>query len=210
MAVGASSLRATVQLLDHQKSASTSLPAAALSLSTPLSVASLTSLFTSLVSPAPQPVSPGGQPANQLVTGQIPRPVICLEARVGPVGTRIAGQDSEEVACAYYVDTPSEDEEGATAEALVANKLEDLELLFQEQLAVFAKDAAEQHTLKKGKAMATDPSLPQDHSPIMVIEEELEAASTRPDELITSQYEDGSRWFVRHMPCTSGTSGGST
>ena len=103
---------------------------------------------------------------------------MCLAARADPVGEGIAGQDSEEVICAYYVDTPSEDEEGATAEAQVADRLEDLELLFQEQLAVFAEDVAEQHTLKKGKAVATDPSLPQDHSSIMVLEEELEATST--------------------------------
>ena len=58
--------------------------------------------------------------------------VICLEGRADPVGEGITGQDSEEAACAYYIDTPSEDEEGATAEAQVADRLEDLELLFQE------------------------------------------------------------------------------
>ena len=68
----------------------------------------------------------------------------------------------------------------------MANKLENLELLFQEQLTVFVEDVAEQHTLKKGKAVATDPSLPQDHSSIMVLEEELEVAPTRLDALITS------------------------
>ena len=31
----------------------------------------------------------------------------------------------------YYVDSPSDDEEGAAVEALVDNMLEDLELLFQ-------------------------------------------------------------------------------
>ena len=121
--------------------------------------------------------------------------MICLEARADPIGGGIARQDSEEAACAYYVDTPSEDEEGATAEAQVANRLEDLELLFQEQLAVFAVDAAEQHTLKKGKAVATDPSLPQDHPSIMVLGEDMEPAHTRLDELITLQPEGGSRWF---------------
>ena len=70
--------------------------------------------------------------------------MICLEANVNPVGGRIAGQDSEEAVCAYYVDTASEDEEGVIAEAQVADRLEDLELLFQEQLTVFAEDAAEQ------------------------------------------------------------------
>ena len=92
----------------------------------------------------------------------------------------------------------------------MADRLEDLELLFQEQLAVFAEDVAEQQTLRKGKAVATDPSLPQDHSSIMVLEEELEAAPTRPDELITSQPEGGSRWFVRRMPRASSAFGNST
>ena len=111
--------------------------------------------------------------------------MICLEARADPVGRGIVGQDSEEAICAYYVDTPSEDEEGVTAEAQVGDVLVDLELLFQEQLAVLAEDAAEQQALRKGKAVATDSSLPQDHSSIMVLEEEPEAAPTRPDELIT-------------------------
>ena len=92
----------------------------------------------------------------------------------------------------------------------MAHKLEDLELLFQEQLAVFTEDTAEQHTLKKGKAVAMDPSLPQDRPSIKVLEEELEAASARLDKLITSQPEDGSRWFVQRMPRTSGASGDST
>ena len=92
----------------------------------------------------------------------------------------------------------------------MANKLEDLELLFQEQLTVFAEDTVEQHTLKKGKAVATDPSLLQDHSSIMALEEELEAAPTRLDELIASQPEGESRWFVQRMPYTSGASGDST
>ena len=93
-------------------------------------MASLTSLFASLIPPMPQPVAPGGQPANQPVTEQMSQPVICLEARADPVGEGITEQDSEEVACAYYVDTPSEDKEGATAEAQVADRLEDLGLLF--------------------------------------------------------------------------------
>ena len=44
----------------------------------------------------------------------------------------------------------------------------------------------------------------------MVFEEEQEAAPTRPDELIASQPEGESRWFVQRMPRTSGTSGDST
>ena len=45
---------------------------------------------------------------------------------------------------AYYVDSPSDDEEGAAAEALVDDMLSDLELFFQEQLTALAEDAAEQ------------------------------------------------------------------
>ena len=92
----------------------------------------------------------------------------------------------------------------------MADRLEDLELLFQEQLAMFAADNTEQHTLKKGKVVATDPSLPQDRPSIMVLEVELEAASIRPDELITSQPKDGSRWFVWRMPGTSDAFGDNT
>ena len=88
--------------------------------------------------------------------------------------------------------------------------LGDLELLFQEQLTASAEDAVEQQALRKGKAVATDPSLPQDHSSIMVLEEEPEAAPTRPNELITPQPEGRSRWFVQRMPRTSSTYGDST
>ena len=111
--------------------------------------------------------------------------MICLKARADPVGGGIVGQDSEEAFCAYYVDTPSKDEEGATAEAQVADRLRDLELLFQKQLAVLAEDDTEQQALRNGKAVATDPSPSQDHSSIMVLEEELDEAPTRLDELIT-------------------------
>ena len=63
--------------------------------------------------------------------------------------------------------------------------LEDLELLFQEQPAVLAEDASEQQALRKGKVVAPDPSLPQDHPTVMVLGDEAEAAPTRLDELIT-------------------------
>ena len=62
----------------------------------------------------------------------MPQAVVCLVARANPVGEGIVRQDSEEAVYAYYVDTPSEDKEGATAEAQVADRLGDLELLFQE------------------------------------------------------------------------------
>ena len=92
----------------------------------------------------------------------------------------------------------------------MADRLRDLELLFQEQHAVLAKDATEQQALRKGKAVATDPSLPRDHYSIMVLEEESKATPTRPDELITSQPEGGSRWFEQRMPCTGSAFGDST
>ena len=49
--------------------------------------------------------------------------------------------------------------------------LGDLELLFQKQLTALAEDVAEQQALRKGKAVATDPTPPQDYSSIMVLEE---------------------------------------
>ena len=122
--------------------------------------------------------------------------MVCLAARASPAGKGIAGEESEEAVYAYYVDTPSDDEGGATAEAQVDASLVDLELLFQEQLVALAEDAAEQQVLRKGKAMAMDPSSPQDHPSIMVLGEDTELALTRPDELITPQPEGGSRWFV--------------
>ena len=75
---------------------------------------------------------------------------------------------------------------------------------------MLAEDAAEQEVLRKGKVMATDPSPPQDHPSIMVLEEELEAAPTRLDELITPQPQGGSRWFVQCMPHTGSAFGDST
>ena len=136
--------------------------------------------------------------------------MVCLAARADPVGEGIAEQDSEKAVCAYYVDTPSDDEGSATAEALVDDMLGDMELLFQEQLTALDEDAGEQQALRKGKAVVTDPSPLQDHSSIMVLEEEAEAAPTRPDELITSQPESGSGWFVQRMPRTGSALGDST
>ena len=88
--------------------------------------------------------------------------------------------------------------------------LTDLELLFQEQLAALAEDAAEQQVLRKGKAMATSPSLPQDRPSIMVLGEDTEPAPTRPDELITPQPKGESRWFVQRMPRIGSAIGDST
>ena len=72
------------------------------------------------------------------------QPVVCLAARVSPASEGIAEEEVEEAVCAYYVDAPSDDEEGTATEALVDDMLGDLELLFQEQLAALAEDAAEQ------------------------------------------------------------------
>ena len=54
-----------------------------------------------------------------------------LTARGNHIGEGIAEQESEEAISAYYVDSPTNDEEGAVAEALVDSMLGDLELLFQ-------------------------------------------------------------------------------
>ena len=124
-------------------------------------------------------------------------PKICLVARVDPAGRGYVGQAFEGANCAYYVDTPLDDEGATTAEAQVDASLANLELLFQEQLVVLAENATEQQVLRKGKAMAMDPSLLQDHPSIMVLGEDTEPAPTRPDELITPQLEGGSRWFVQ-------------
>ena len=75
-------------------------------------------------------------------------------------------------------------------EAQEEDTLEDLELLFQEQLAVFVEDAVELDTARKGKAVVTDhipAHLPrqQDHPSIMVLEEIAIPSPTRPSELIT-------------------------
>ena len=51
-----------------------------------------------------------------------------------------------------------------------------------------AEDHAEYQAVRKGEAVATDPSLQKDHASIMVIEEDPAAvALTKPDELITLQ-----------------------
>ena len=86
----------------------------------------------------------------------------------------------------------------------------DLELLFQEQLVSLAEDPAEYQEVKKGKAMAMDPSPQKVHPYIMVLEEDPVGTPTRPDELITLQLGGGSRWFVRHMPHTGNAASGST
>ena len=83
--------------------------------------------------------------------------------------------------------------EGATAEAMVDRMLGDLELLFHEQLTALAEDAAEQHAVKKWKAVITDPSQQQNHPSIMVLEEAIATTPTRPNELITLQPRGGSR-----------------
>ena len=104
----------------------------------------------------------------------------------------------------YYLDFALDEDEGAVVETHLDSQLGDLELLFQEQLIILAEEAAEQHALKKGKAVLIECELDcsarqQDHQAIMVLEES-EVASTRPDELITPQSGGGSRWYVQPKP----------
>ena len=86
-----------------------------------------------------QSVSQPAQPAAE----QTLQAAVRLIARSNHVGEGAAKQESEETFNAYYVDSPSDDEEGAAAKALVDSMLEDLELLFQEQLTALAEDATE-------------------------------------------------------------------
>ena len=73
------------------------------------------------------------------------------------------------------------------------------------------EDLAKYQAVRKGKAVATDPSPQKDHAFIMVIEEDSAAAApTRLDELITLQPQGRSRWFVQHMPHSGSTARGST
>ena len=57
---------------------------------------------------------------------------------------------------AYYLHFAPDEDEGAVVEVQMDSQLSDLELLFQEQLTVLAKDAAKQHVLRKGKAVLTE------------------------------------------------------
>ena len=122
----------------------------------------------------------------------------------------LAVEPEPEATGAYHVDSPSDEEGGAAVEAQVDLMMGDLELLFQEQLVSIAEDLAEYQVVKKGKAVATDPSLQKDHLSIMVLEEDSAATPTRPDELITLQSGGRSRWLVQHMPHSGGAAGGST
>ena len=70
--------------------------------------------------------------------------MVQLTARGTSTGKGAVEQESQEAVSAYYVDLPSDEEEGETAEAQVDSLLGDLELLFQEQLVALAEDAAEQ------------------------------------------------------------------
>ena len=71
----------------------------------------------------------------------------------------LAARPEPEAPSTYYVDSPSDEEEGAAAEAQVDSWMGDLELLFQEQLKSLIEDLAEHQAVeRKGKAVATDPS----------------------------------------------------
>ena len=111
----------------------------------------------------------------------------------------LVAEPEPEAVNAYYVDSPSDEEGGAAVEAHIDFVKGDLELLYREQLASLAEDLIEYQTVKKGKAVATDPSPQKDHPSIMVLEEDSAATPTRPDQLITPQPGGGSRWFVQHM-----------
>ena len=126
------------------------------------------------------------------------------------VAVHLAIEPEPEATGAYYVDSPSDEEGGAAVEAQVDFMMGDLELLFQEQLVLLVEDLVEYQAVKKGKAMATDPSLRKYHLSIMVLEEDSAATPTRPDELITLQPGDGFRWFVQHMPHSGSAASGST
>ena len=89
-------------------------------------------LFATLITKALWSSTLEDLPASQPIAKQVPPAVICLAARADPTGEGIAGYESEEDVCAYYFNTPSDDEGGATAESLVDDVLLDLESLFQE------------------------------------------------------------------------------
>ena len=55
----------------------------------------------------------------------------------------LAGEPELEPPVSYYVDSPSDEEQGAAAEAQVDFTMGDLEQLFQEQLASLVEDVAE-------------------------------------------------------------------
>ena len=70
----------------------------------------------------------------------------------------LATEPELEAPDAYYIDSPSDKEDGAAVEAQVDTLMGDLELLFLEQLASLTEDLAEYQVVRKGKAVATDPS----------------------------------------------------
>ena len=172
-----------------RRNTSASPPTATVTLAAHPSAAPLTNLLASLTARAPQSAVPEGQADGQVVqstTEQANQGVVHLAVRSEPEATG-----------AYYVDTPSDEEAGAAVEARVDSMMGDLELLFQEQLVSLAEDIAEYQAVRKGKAVAMDPSPQKDHASIMVLEEDSATADpSRPDELITLQPQGGSRWFV--------------
>ena len=99
---------------------------------------------------------------------------------VYPPAAHLAVGLEPEATVAYYVDSPSDEEGGAAAEAQVDLITGDLELLFQEQLVSLVEDHAEYQAVRKGKVVATDPSPQKDHTSIMVLEEDSAATPTRP------------------------------
>ena len=131
----------TSQSLALQKSSFASPPTATVTLAAHPSATLLTNLFGSLIARPLQLAMPAGQ------SEQAPRVVVHLAAKLEP-----------EVVNAYYVDSPSDKEGGAAAEAQVDFMMGDLELLYREQLASLEEDFAEYQAVKKWKAVVTDPS----------------------------------------------------
>ena len=63
------------------------------------------------------------------------------------------GREAQEAFNAYYVDLTSDEEEEGAIEAEVDGLLNDIELLFQEQLTTLAKEVTEHHQNCKGKVV---------------------------------------------------------
>ena len=105
----------TSQPLVSQKDSFAFPPTAVVTLATHPSAALLTHLFGSLTIRLPQSAIPTGQPK------EAPRTMVHL-----------AAEPELEAPDAYYVDSPSDEEEGAAVEAQVDAWMGDLELLYQE------------------------------------------------------------------------------
>lgn len=94
----------------------------------------------------------------------------------------------------YYVDLASDEEQGAGAEARIDNIVNDLKVLFQEQLPLLAEDVVEQHRKEKGKAvvMEIEPAPQQQPSQLSImVLEKMKLAPTNSTECITQEPTEG-------------------